>query len=140
MKVKMKNCGPCLKGKLDGLVYYGNKNTNNIYARRYVKPKYTEVNKKLGLATKHLCAMNVPDEFTNELKRYVMLYNANIPEDEKPIRSSHNVFIKLMYAQAKALGIDILDLNWEMVESQDLPCRSVKSAIEAGLLAEVKGM
>ena len=96
MKVKMKNCGPCLKGKLGGLVYYGNKNTNNTYARRYVKPKYTEVNKKLGLATKHLCAMNVPDEFTNELKRYVMLYNANIPEDEKPIRSSHNVFIKLM--------------------------------------------
>ncbi|HHZ15881.1 MAG TPA: hypothetical protein GX398_07230 [Candidatus Cloacimonetes bacterium] len=140
MKVTMKNCAPCLSGTMDGLVYYGNKSTNNVYARRYVKPRYTEVNKKLGLATKHLCSINVPDEFVNELKRYVVLHNANITEDEKPIRSSHNLFIKLMYAQAKALGIDILDLNWEMVESQDLPCRSVQSAIEAGLLTEVTGM
>ncbi|MDD4219278.1 MAG: hypothetical protein PHR10_03745 [Sphaerochaetaceae bacterium] len=76
----------------------------------------------------------------NELKRYVRPYNADISEDEKPILSSHKLLIKLMYAQAKALGIDILVLNWEMVESRNLPCRSVKSAIEAGLLAEVKGM
>ena len=134
MKVKMANYGPCLKGTVNGLVYYGNKNTNEIYARRYVKPKYSEVNKKLGLATKHLSAMNPPEEFMEDLKRYVLLYNSKISEYEKPIHSSYNLFIKLMHAQAKALGIDVLELSWEIIENQKLPCRSVKTAVEAGLL------
>ena len=49
------------------------------------------------------------------------------------------LFLKLMWAMAKMRGLDLEFLTRETIESENLPCRSVKDAVEAGLLPMVKG-
>jgi len=44
-----------------------------------------------------------------------------------------------MLSQAEALSIPVTSLTKELIQCQSLPCRTVKSAVEAGLLSEVEG-
>jgi hypothetical protein len=54
--------------------------------------------------------------------------------------SWQNVYLTLMYALAKQNpAVDLLTITREQITSDNLPCKSVKDAIEAGLLREVNG-
>lgn len=139
MKVTLKHRIAAYRGECDDLVYYRNRRTGGLVARRYVKPAYSSSNHRLGAATRHLNALAPSPLFMKDLKLYIELYNSLRDPEEGLINNSRGLYVKLMYAQAKALGINIIDLTRELISSQQLPCRSVKCAVEVGLLTAVEG-
>jgi len=64
-----------------------------------------------------------------------------MPENElKPMRTWTNVYNKLMFAMQKAMPetVDLKTITREQIYEQNLPCKTLKAAIEFGLLPAVK--
>ena len=125
-------------GQCDGLVYYWSKRLDKMIARRYVVPRQSNSNRKLGAISRNLKALELSSGYIEDLKVYVALYNYQ--PREKCFVSWRNAFLTLMFAMAKGnSGVDLLTITREQIASDELPCRSVKSAVEAGLLTPVSG-
>jgi hypothetical protein len=139
MKVNLKHHQQNYSGTCDGLVYYATRHSNQLYARQYVRPRYTVANQTLGNSIRHLESLQPSQPFIKDLRQYIGLYNSRLWPDEKPLHNWHALYVRLMFAQAKALSIPVTCLTRELIESQMLPCHSVKTAVDAGLLAIVDG-
>jgi hypothetical protein len=65
-----------------------------------------------------------------------MYYNDNKDYAHKPMGSWNNAWLKLMFALQKAMPetVDLKTITREQIYEQNLPCKTVKDAIEAGLL------
>jgi len=125
-KFELLFCGNC-----DGMVYYYNK-------RLWVKPKTTAANQRLGAITRNLKFLKPSEGFIKDLRVYIALYDYS--PGERHYMSWQNVYLTLMYALAKQNpAVDLLTITREQITSDNLPCKSVKDAIEAGLLREVNG-
>ncbi len=127
-------------GKLDGLIYYRSKRTGKLYVRR--QGKVTDNTGIVGFrtATQAVYALSPSEAYKNNLRDYVMLYN-NLPiAAYKPLWTWTNAYSMLMFAMQKAMPgvVDLRTISREQITSQNLPCISVKAAIEAGLLPPVK--
>jgi hypothetical protein len=138
MKVKMRpNHGKPAK-KRTGIVYSSYNDGEVIVARRYVYPKLSEQNSKTGAITANLFNINPSEGYKQDLREYIRLYNATPMGEEKPLRTWNNLYLKLMYAMAKAdPTVDLRTLTREEIYTRDLPCITVKLAVEAGLLVKV---
>lgn len=139
MKVSLQHCQQSFSGVCDDLVYYRTRRSGQLYARRYVRPRYTAANQLMGNNIRHLEALQPSALFINDLRQYISLYNARLRQDEKHLHNWHALYVRLMFAQAKAAGIPIQDITRELIQSAALPCRSVKTAVEEGLLSRVEG-
>ncbi len=139
MKVKM-NCGTCgYSGTLDGLVFYRNRGTEALFARRYVYPRPTEENERVASISRQIFALQPSAGYKNDLKVYLLRYN-RLQSTAKPIRSWVTLYTRLMYAVAKAdQTIDLKIITRDEIYTRDLPCISVTRAVEAGLLTPVEG-
>ncbi|MDD4309560.1 MAG: hypothetical protein PHO32_04210 [Candidatus Cloacimonetes bacterium] len=125
-------------GKAQGLVYYFDRRAGRVYARRNTYPRLTQENERVGSITKNLLALQPTAEYKENLSLYLMKYNSLAKNYAKPLRSWVNLFLKLMYAMAKAdPGINLRTISRTYIYDHDLPCISVKKAVEAGLLPEV---
>lgn len=132
MKVLFKDLLKAYSGKCDGLVYYYNPRLDRVLCRRIGKPRETAQNRRLSEISRNLSALDPAAGYILDLKHYAALHS------ERQL-NWRNVYIRMMYALEKAYGIDLTLLSREQIETQSLPCRSVKTAIEAGLLAPVPG-
>jgi len=139
MKVKYKGDVRSYRGNKDGLVYYYNHKLDCYIAREYRVPRYNDNNRRMGAVARNLRAIDPSQTYLNDLKIYLILHNER-PDVEKPLRGNQwALYNKLMWAMARDLGLDLETLSRAAIESAGLPCRSVKQAVEAGLLAEVPG-
>jgi hypothetical protein len=132
MKVFYKNLLKAYSGKCDGLVYYYDPQLERILCRRYVKPRATAQNAKMAATMKNLKSLNLSDEYITDLKYYAAM--ARKPGTRL---SWINIFTRLMYALQREYGTDISTISKGAIYEQNLPCKSVKSAIEAGLLEPI---
>lgn len=132
MKVFYKNLIKAYTGKCDGLVYYYDPELERILCRRYVKPKATAQNARLAATMQNLKKLNLSQEYITDLKFYAAM--ARKPGTRL---SWQNVFTKLMYALQRESGTDLTTITKGAVYEQNLPCRTVKTAIEAGLLEPI---
>lgn len=127
-------------GKLDGLVYYYDKLGGRVYARKWVYPRLTQENERVGSISEQVFALKPSEAYKANLRRYAARYNALKATEHQPVRSWVNVYLKLMYNMAKLMPeVDLRTLSREQIYQQELPCRSVKQAVEAGLLPVVDG-
>ncbi len=77
--------------------------------------------------------------YKEDLTWYLELYNQLKQSKFTPVHSWNNLFMKVMFTMAKTFpGIDLKTLTRQQIYDDNLPCISVKSAMEAGLLPEVK--
>jgi hypothetical protein len=134
MKVLFKNMLKAYSGQCDGLVYYYNSRLNRVICRRHVIPKATPQNARMKAVSARLQALNISEEYITDLKYY-----AAMARERGTHLNWRNVYMKLMYALQRLYGIDLSTITREQVVSQDLPCKSVKRAIEAGLLPPMLG-
>jgi hypothetical protein len=134
MKVLFKNLLKAYSGQCDGLVYYYHPRLNRVICRRHVIPKSTPQNARLKLVSARLRTLQISAEYITDLRYYAAL----ISERGKYL-NWRNVYLKLMYALQRLYGVDLSTISREQIAEQELPCRSVKHAIEAGLLAPVPG-
>jgi len=132
MEVVFKNMLKAYSGKCDGLVYYYNSRLGRVLCRKHVIPRQNTHNRRMAAISHNLKALNPSPEFRQDLKLYAALYQ------DAPL-SGQNVYIKLMYALARVYGVDLATLTREQITELELPCATVKQAVEAGLLAPVPG-
>ena len=136
MRMKPNHGKPRKKGT--GLIYSSHRDGEVIIARRYVYPKLSEQNTKTGTITANLFSLNPSEGYKQDLREYIRLYNATPQGEEKPLHAWNNLYLRLMHAMAKDdPTIDLRTLTREEIYARDLPCVSVKRAMEAGLLIEV---
>ncbi|HOY85717.1 MAG TPA: hypothetical protein PLQ80_10540 [Candidatus Syntrophosphaera sp.] len=140
MKAKFKNMLLGYTGTCDGLVYYFNRRLNRVIVRLHVKPRSNENNRRFGRIATNLKRLNLSDGYRQDLKIYVSLFNGSMANEDFILQSWYNAFSKLMWNLVKLYpGLDLEFVTRAQIEAGDLPCRSVKRAVEAGLLPSVNG-
>ena len=141
MKVKFKNMLHGYVGKADEMIYYMDGRTGNIYARKSFKFKNHSGQAPFRTAQKQIYALQPAQEYQYNLRDYCASYNL-LPENrEKQLFTWCQVYNKLMWAMQKALPgqVDLKTITREQIAAQNLPCRTLKATIEAGLLPRVGG-
>ena len=135
MKVTFNNLLKAYSGACDGLVYYYNPRLDRIICRRYVRPRTSPQNALLGVKSRNLSKIPLSDLFKQDLRYY-----AESGRQRGEYLNWRNVLIKMMYEMEKSLpDVDLATITKAEIYTKDLPCRCVKSAVEAGLLAPVRG-
>jgi hypothetical protein len=73
------------------------------------------------------------------LKDYLILYN-NLPQNrEHLVIAWSNLYLKMLFAMAKANpAIELATLTREQIYDDNLPCKTLIEAIQAGLLIEAR--
>ncbi|HPT73213.1 MAG TPA: hypothetical protein PLE74_13135 [Candidatus Cloacimonadota bacterium] len=128
-------------GKLDGLIYYIDKFTGRPLARKKFRFKNHPGQKPFKSAQTQIYALKPSQAYKYNLKDYCMSYN-NLPQNTGfPIFSWCHVYNKLMWAMQKAMPEQVIleKITREQIEKEQLPCITLKAAIDAGLLPKVWG-
>lgn len=139
MKVKLKYHQKAYNGKLDGLVYYWHPRYKTLCARRL--PEFyppTAAKQRFSLQAKNLKALCPSPGYRSDLKAYLKLLQ---DKDIYPrLNSWYPLFMILMTAfAARHPEYDLCTISREEIYSQELSCRSVKSAVEDFLIPHVSG-
>jgi hypothetical protein len=139
MKVKFQYGLAGYTGKADGLVFCYNRRLGRVYARKNVPPKLVENHHQRGSITANLHSLQPSIGFKNDLRLYLLRYNG-LPENaDKTMYSWVNIYLKMMYQMAKLYPeTDLEHLTRDYIYTNNLPCSSVKRAVEAGLLPKVR--
>jgi len=138
MKVKFQYGLAGYTGKADGLIYCYNRKSGKVFTRRKVQPKITAHNHKTGSITANLHSLQPSTGFKNDLRLYSLRYNGLSENAEKNVYSWVNMYLKMMYRLAKLYPeIDLITITRDYIYANDLPCMSVKRAVEAGMLPPV---
>jgi hypothetical protein len=138
MKVFFKNNIMAYSGKCDGLVYYYNSKLGRMMSRKWVTPKTSSQNILFSRISANLKALNLSEGYKRDLRDYTIRYSTLKEFRTKPCLNWHSVFTKIMWAMKDALGLDLTAITREQIETDNLPCRTVKQAVEAGLLPTVR--
>ena len=163
MKAIFKNMIQAYQGKCDGLVYYYNPRLNRIVVRPHVIPRPSAQTRRFASIAANLKALNPSKGFKNDLSVYVDIHNRKASNHRRPMNNWCNAYNKMMYALAKmyvgvddgegginwipasagmtgeGMELDLATLTRDIIFDNDLPCITVKRAVEAGLLSTVKG-
>jgi len=127
-------------GKLDDLIYYVDKATGQTLGRKAFTFTDHPGQPAFRSAQQQIYALHPSKDYQLNLIDYIRAYN-NLPQNRyQPLRTWSNAFNKLMYALQKKLPgqVDLQTITRSQIIQQNLPCRTVKAAIQAGLLPEVK--
>ena len=141
MKVVFKNMVHGYTGKSDDMIFYLNKRTGQIYARRRFTFKNHPGQPAFRLAQKQIYAIHPSEDFKYNLYDYCLSYN-DLPQNrENQLFSWCHVYNKMMWNMQKAMPdqVDLKTITKEQICDNNLPCKTLKQAIEAGLLPEVEG-
>ncbi|MBW6513437.1 MAG: hypothetical protein K0B87_01630 [Candidatus Syntrophosphaera sp.] len=141
MRAYFKNMLLCYQGKCDGLVYYFNRSLNRVIVRPLVKPRPTENSRRFGRISANLKNLEPSASFRSDLRVYVDIFNSRVANQDVVLQNWYNAFTRLRWNLAKSDPgyIDLETITRAQIEANDLPCRTVKRAVEAGLLAPVNG-
>ncbi len=136
MKVQ---CNPFFyTGTCDGLVYYYNKRLGTMIARKYVYPRQSSQNRRIAAISRNLKALNISPGYKSDLNTYIAL--ASFSGNHRPFVNWRSAFMVMMFAMAKKNPeLDLLTINRNQIETMHLPCITVYSAVQAGLLAPYAG-
>ncbi len=134
MQVVLKNILKAYSGKCDGLIYYYHPGLDRLLCRRHTIPKASPSNTRFSLIASNLKAIKPSESYATDLKYYAAMVSR-----KGQYLNWRNVYMKLMHAMASSLGTDLMTITRAEIYAQELPCISVKTAIEAGLLAPITG-
>ena len=141
MRAYFKNMIQAYRGTCDGLIYYYNPRLKRVLVRPYVKPRPTENSRRFGRIASNLKALEPSPGYVNDLTVYVDIFNARVANEDVILQNWYNAFTRLMWklAQSDPAYVDLETLTRAQIEANDLPCRTVKRAVEAGFLEPVHG-
>ncbi len=141
MKVRNRKVMEGYSGTLDGMIYYVDRRTGATLARRTFTFKKHPGQPPFRKAQKQIYAINPSDGYKRNLTDYIIAFN-KLPENEdRKMSAWTNAYNKIMYGMQKALPgkVDLKTITRAQIYSQNLPCRTVKAAVDAGLLPKVRG-
>jgi hypothetical protein len=141
MKVKYRYQLRGYSGNTDDMIYYFDKKSGVTLARRKFTFRDHPEHPGFRSAQKQIYAIQPSREYVYNLTDYISAYNY-LPENElKPMRTWTNLYNKLMFALQKAVPetVDLKTITRQQIYEQNLPCKTLKDAIDYGLLPQVDG-
>ena len=139
MKAKIKMMLPGFSGNMDDVVIYYNSKLNCYVTRRKVKPKKSVSTQKTKDIYKFARRIGLSQAWKDDCRDYIRAYNAFYRRKGLALSSWPSVWMKMMSAQLKENPhLDLSTLSREDVQQQNLACRNISAAIEAGYLDVVK--
>jgi hypothetical protein len=136
MKVYLKRNLAGYTGTVDEAIFYYNPKIRKTLMRPYRYPTLNHNNERTVSIMANLKALNPSQGYKANLSDYVMYYNERKEFYDKPMVGWSNAWLKLMFALQKMMPaeVDLRTITRQQIIDQNLPCRTVKDAIEAGLL------
>lgn len=129
-----------MSGKRDDSIFYYHSKRQVCLVR--AKPKF-EPNartEKMKIIMKNLSLLNPSQEYKQDFIDYLDDYNSLKENRGNQLISWSNLYMKVLYKMAKVNpAVNLQTLSREQIYSDNLPCKSVKDAINAGLLPMVVG-
>ena len=140
MKATRKNLLGEFTGQLDGLIYYRVRPGGKIYVRKQFKFTDHPEHGNFRAAQRAIYALAPSADYKQNLRDYLLQYNDLRQNQESPAQAWNNIYNKLMFAMQKLLPVqvELSAITRSQIEQQNLPCRTVKAAVEAGLLPKVR--
>ncbi|HRY83610.1 MAG TPA: hypothetical protein P5533_03140 [Candidatus Cloacimonadota bacterium] len=139
MKVELKYNQKYYSGRLDDLIYYFHPGLGKMLARkRPLRMPGSAAKERFGAVSRNLKDLIQNPDYKTDLK----IYSELLKEAELISRGAswYQLFTKLMWKMQELLPeLDLASLSRQDILDQSLPCRSVKHAVESGLVAMVEG-
>lgn len=128
-------------GRLDKLIYYRRACGGKIYVRKQFKLQNHPSHVGFANAQRAIYALQPSAGYIQNLKDYLPLYNQLPQNAAKRCETWNNLYNKLMFALQKKMPEQVLlaNITRAQINAQDLPCKTLKDAVEADLLPVVKG-
>ena len=126
-------------GKLDGAIYYYHPGIKRTLMRKAPKMPVQAQNHEYRMISQQIKAIEPSEAYRHDFRMYL---NTLRDRDESlRLPSWYSLYIKMLWAmQAKyPQQVNLKTITKAQILEQQLPCRSVKCAVEAGLLPEVPG-
>ena len=139
MKATVKEGLKGFSGKLDGAIYYYHPRLKRTLMRRAPEMPVQVQNLEYAGIARQIKAINPSEEYRNDFRNY--LNELRDRDESVRLPSWYSLFVKMLWAmQAKhPATVDLKTITREQIIAQNLPCRSVKSAVEDGLLPVIPG-
>ena len=138
MKVLFKKLINGYTGKLDDLCIYYNKYLNRGIIRRISKVKLTQQHTDFAIISQQLRNLIISQGYKDDWRVYTDLFSRLRSNQNSSVCSWYGLFVCLMYAMAKELALDLKTITRAQIENDNMPCLSVKMAVDAGLLPRVR--
>jgi len=141
MKVLFKHLIAGYTGRMDDAVLYYNKYLNKVILRRLVKVKPGPHHDRFRAVTQNIYGLAPSQGYKDDLYRYAHELRKQKSHRYDGVLVWNNLYSKIMYALAKAYPetVDLATLTREQIVLGNLPCQTVKMAVEADLIPWVKG-
>ncbi len=139
MKATVKEGLKGFSGKLDGAIYYYHPRLKRTLMRRAPEMPIQPQNIEYGNIAKQIKAIEPSQGYRNDFKMYLM--SLRDQDDSVTYPSWYSLYIKMLWAmQAKYPDtVSLKTITKAQIIAQNLPCKTVKAAVEAGLLIELPG-
>jgi hypothetical protein len=125
-------------GTADGAVYYFHPRLQKCLMRQYVVPNNKKNTDRTKAIMKNLKKIQPSEAYKQDFKEYLFIYNNQKEYREKPVLSWYNFYIRMLFAlQAQDPSVNLLTLSRTQIYNDNLPCKTVRAAVEAGLLPPV---
>jgi hypothetical protein len=139
MKATVKEGIKGFSGKLDGAIYYYHPRLQRTLMRRAPKMPVQPQNEDYRAIARQIKAIDPSPQYRYDFK----IYHSALMDKDASVRypSWYSLYVKMLWAmRTKYPGtVDLKTITRQQITDQNLPCRSVKAAVEAGILAEVPG-
>jgi hypothetical protein len=141
MKVQFKKGLSGYSGTSDGAVYYYHPRLKKCLVREYVIPQNKTNTDRTRSIMANLKLLEPSEAYKADFRNYLLAYNADRVLGEKPLLAWTNAFMRMMHALQKAMPgqVDLKTISRQQIYDQNLPCKTLKDAIEYGLLPALKG-
>lgn len=141
MKIMFKNLVAAYTGKVDDIVIYYSRQANRCIARRLPKRKETTQNVAFRIIQNNLRRIEPSQGYKDDLSTYREQYCKTPRFKNRTLPNWMNAYTMLFYEMQRRMPgqVDLTTITRQQIMDEDLPCRSVASAVQAGLLPEVKG-
>lgn len=141
MKVKLEIPVRGLSGNTGGMIYYYDRRSGLTLGRRKFTFKNHPQHPGFRQIQKQIYAIKPSQGYIYNLKDYIYSYNFMPGNELQMMRTWTNLFNRIMYNLAKTLPaqVDLATITRQQIYDQSLPCITVKTAVEAGLIPAVDG-
>ena len=126
-------------GKLDGAIYYYHPRLKRTLMRKAPEMPIQPQNIVHGNIARNIKALDPSEGYRSDFKTYLSALRDF--DDNVTYPSWYSLYVKMLWAM-QAQQPDVVDLKTitkQQVYQNNLPCVSVKNAVEAGLLPVVNG-
>jgi hypothetical protein len=140
MRVAFKNMINGYYGKADDSIIYYIRKTNSFYIKKRPHMPRGDNQNRFQAIMLNLGRLNPDYYYKEDFSFYLELYNQLPNQRYGAVIAWNNLWLKVMFGLAKTVpGLDLATLTKPDIYEQNLPCISLRKAIEAGLLPVVKG-